>query len=216
MQQQEGKSHERGRTISGIASCLAGRTTQSQQPILDRVASRAGWRPDELGLSGELRGSKGQLYEGGIKQPLIAWGPGLLSTSAAGTVNDKTIVAGMDFSPSVLSIAHVAMPANAHPDGEDLSAAILGDATIERKSALMWVRPPDRPGPRNNFPDLAIRQGNWKLLVFRDASRPELFDIQSDPNESKNLAKSHADLVQRLSKTVIDWDQAISSHLKTQ
>jgi uncharacterized sulfatase len=167
-----------------------------------------------LGLSGDLRGSKGQLYEGGIKQPLIAWGPGILNASAAGTTNDSTLIAGMDFSPSVLSIAHAAIPADVHLDGENLSAALLGDATVQRKAPVMWFRPPDRPGPKNNFPDLAMRDGDWKLLVFRDGTRAELFDIKTDPNERKNQASSHQDVVQKMSQAVIDWDKAISSHLK--
>jgi uncharacterized sulfatase len=77
----------------------------------------------------------------------------------------------------------------------------------------MWVRPPDRPGPpKNPMPDLAIRDDDWKLLVKRDGSRAELFDIIKDPNESKNLAKQHPDVTKRLSDAVIAWDKGIDPH----
>jgi len=74
---------------------------------------------------------------------------------------------------------------------------------------MMWVRPPDRPGPKGGLPDLAIRDGQWKLLVKRDGSRAELFDVVADPTESHNVAADHADIAKRLSKTVIDWDKSI-------
>jgi uncharacterized sulfatase len=164
-----------------------------------------------LGTAGEMRGSKGQLYQGGIREPLIVWGPGILSKESAGTMNDRTIVAGMDFTPSVLSVAHVTSPSDVKFDGQDLSKAILGDSTAQRTAPVMWVRPPDRPGPRNNFPDLAIRDGKWKLLVFREGTRAELFDIDNDPNEKTNLAKKEPAIAKKLTDQVIAWDRATSA-----
>ena len=74
----------------------------------------------------------------------------------------------------------------------------------------MWVRPPDRPGPRNNFPDLAIRDGKWKLLVFRDGSSDQLYDLDADPNEKNNLAKTEPERAAWMTREVIAWDQAMS------
>jgi uncharacterized sulfatase len=167
-----------------------------------------------LGTAGEMRGFKGQLFQGGIREPLIAWGPGILSKTSVGTTNDKTILAGMDFAPSVLSIAHVPAPSDVKFDGEDLSKAIRGDSSLQRTAPVMWVRPPDRPGPRNNFPDLAIRDGKWKLLVFRDGTRAELFDIDNDPNEKTNLAKKEPVIAKKLTEQVIAWDREIAAQTK--
>jgi uncharacterized sulfatase len=164
-----------------------------------------------LGSSDGLRGSKGQLYEGGTREPLIAWGPGILASKAPGTTNEQTVIAGMDFAPSVLSIVKLSAPSEIRFDGEDLSKEMVGDLTAQRAGPVMWVRPPDRPGPRKNFPDLAIRDGKWKLLVFRDGSRAELFDVQADPDEKSNLASQNPDLVKRLSDQVIAWDKATSN-----
>jgi uncharacterized sulfatase len=113
-------------------------------------------------------------------------------------------------------MAGVATPGDVKFDGLDMSATLLGKSSEPRPSPTMWVRPPDRPGPpKNPMPDLAIRDGNWKLCVKRDGSRAELFDVIKDPNESKNLASANSDVVKRLSETVIAWDKAIEPNPKT-
>lgn len=164
-----------------------------------------------LGSGGDLRGSKGQLYEGGIRSPLIAWGPGRIAADRAGSSNDRTVMAAIDLAPSLLALAGVPAPAKVAFDGLDLSQALTGQAAPLRSKPMMWVRPPDRPGPNNNLPDLAIRQGNWKLLVHRDGSKAQLYDILADPNEQNNLAAQHADVADRLKQEVIAWDKATSA-----
>jgi uncharacterized sulfatase len=174
------------------------------------ICSDNGFEPG-AGTAGALRGNKGQLYEGGIRSPLIVWGPGRLATSAKpGTRNDRTVIAGIDFAPSVLALAGIGVPKDVKFDGLDMSAALSGKSSEPRPTPVMWVRPPDRPGPpKNPMPDLAIRDGDWKLLVKRDGSRAELFDIIKDPNESKNLASEHPDVTKRLTAAVTAWDKAI-------
>jgi uncharacterized sulfatase len=162
-----------------------------------------------LGESEGMRGSKGQLYDGGIRMPLIAWCPSRIAKGQTGGSNDVTVIAGMDFAPSILALAGVAPPAGVAFDGVDLSAAMMGKSHEPRQGPVMWVRPPDRPGPNNSFPDLAIRDGKWKLLVHRDGSGVELFDMIADPAEAKNLAASDADVARRLAAQVIAWDRSI-------
>ncbi len=157
-----------------------------------------------LGVTGGLRGDKGQLYEGGIREPLIVWSPRLIG-AAKGHTNNTTVLAGMDLLPSILAIAGV-VPPQAKLDGTDMSPALLGRSEARRASPVLWVRPPDRPGPKNEWPDLAIRDGDWKLLVKRDGSQAELFDVVKDPGESQNRAGDHADIVQKLTKQLIEWD----------
>jgi uncharacterized sulfatase len=163
-----------------------------------------------LGSSGELRGSKGQLYEGGIRSNLIVWYPGGMDPKSRGTVNDKSVITGVDFLPSVLGLAK--LPAAKASDGEDLSDVLTGRKNRDRSSPALWLRPPDRPGPKNAFPDVAIRDGKWKLVAWRDGSRPaELYDIPADPNEKSDLAQSHPDVANRLKKQVLDWDRSTGS-----
>lgn len=163
-----------------------------------------------LGSAGDLRGSKANLYEGGIREPLIVWSSSI-PRAAVGSTNGQTVLAAMDVPPSVLTMTGLPAPKGVAFDGQDMSAALLGHATPRRERPIMWVRPPDRPGPRKNWPDLAIRDGDWKLLVFRDGSRAELFNLADDPNESKNLANEQAETTERLSKAVIAWDQSVAA-----
>jgi len=163
-----------------------------------------------MGYSDDLRGSKGQLYEGGIRLPLICWGPGFVAAGAAGSMNSQTVLAGMDFPATILAITHVPAPEGITFDGQDMSATVLGRSATARASAVYWVRPPDRPGPpKHPLPDLAVREGQWKLLVARDGTRAELFDVVADPDEKQNVAGDHAELVARLTGQTIEWNKAV-------
>jgi arylsulfatase A-like enzyme len=169
------------------------------------VASDNGFEPG-AGLAGELRGSKGTLYEGGFREPLIVWGPGVLDKQAFGSTNDATVISSVDVVASLLTIAGVAPPADVQLDGEDLSPALLGAKQPQRTKPLYWVRPPDRPGQRRkNLPDLAIRSGNWKLLIEYDGSEPQLYDLAADANERKNLAAEHPERVDALRRDLLQW-----------
>ncbi len=162
---------------------------------------------DGCGLTGGLRGGKCRLYEGGNRSPLIVWGPSIVPSSAVGTTNDKTVLAAMDFAPSLTALAKVPVPADVHFDGLNMADALVGRTSPKREQDIMWVRPPDRPGPHHIWPDLAIRDGDMKLLVNRDGSKPELFNLVDDPKEEHNLADKNPDLVRRLSEKVIQWDR---------
>ncbi len=173
------------------------------------LASDNGPEPG-FGSSGGLRGGKCMLYEGGIRSPLIVWYGGI-PASAIGSTNERTVLAGMDVPPSLLTLANVPTPADVEFDGLDMADALVGRASPKREQPIMWVRPPDRPGPDHTWPDLAIRDGDWKLLIFRDGSKPELFNLAADPRESRNLADKYPEAVRRLSSKVIGWDKITPS-----
>jgi len=161
------------------------------------------------GTSGALRGSKGQLYEGGTRSSLIVWGEGLLPDKAKGFRNDDAVFQAFDFAPSLLKIAGVEVPAGTSFDGEDFSAVILGQTTTqERNAPLFWRRPPDRPGPPDNrFPDLALRDRHWKFLMQFDGSRPQLYDLSQDVSESNNLADRQTERTEQYKKMLLDWNK---------
>ncbi len=178
------------------------------------LASDNGPEPG-AGLADPLRGQKGMLLEGGIREPFIVWAPGLMPPSARGTVNEKSVVSALDFLPSIATLAGVSLPQDVKFDGEDLSRALLGQAEQQRTGPLFWMRPPDRPGPNGNrYPDLAIRDGNWKLLLMEDGSEPELYDLSRDAAETNNLAATHPKIVERLSRQLLDWRKTMPATLR--
>jgi arylsulfatase A-like enzyme len=157
----------------------------------------------KIGSSGGLRGKKGDLYEGGIKEPLIVWAPGMMKANYKGKVNKNTILAGMDLPPSILSVAGVKKPDTVTFDGLNMKEVLMGRSDENRETPVMWVRPPERKGPE--IKDLAIREGNWKLLVDINGNSPELYNIETNPGETINLAEENPELTAQLQKKVFEW-----------
>jgi arylsulfatase A-like enzyme len=162
------------------------------------------------GSAGPFRGGKTMLYEGGIRSPLIAWGPGLINSKMDGQHNNASVFCALDVVPSLLSLAGVQPPASVAFDGENLADTLVGKSTASRKSPIFWRRPPDRPGDAGeNLPDLAVRDGQWKMLCEYDGSAPQLYNLASDRGETTNVAADHADIVQRLAKSVLAWHKSM-------
>ncbi|MGZ0170824.1 MAG: sulfatase-like hydrolase/transferase [Planctomycetales bacterium] len=159
------------------------------------------------GTANPYRGFKTHLYEGGIRSPLIAWGPGLLNKKAAGTWNRDSVISAIDLAPTLLTLAGVDGVPEAGFDGEALPGVLTGEAQSSRKQPLFFRRPPDRDAfyGDSDLPDLAMREGDWKLLCEYDGSDVELFDLANDPSETKNIATDHASTVERLTKQVVAW-----------
>ena len=161
-----------------------------------------------IGSSGGLRGSKGMIYEGGIRVPFIVWWPGGMPTSAQGTTDTSTVMAGFDLPSSLLSVTGQSFPSGTMQDGEDMSRAFRGQE-VQRERPIMWMRPPDWAGRNNDLPDLAIRDGKWKLLVNADGTNPQLYDLSSDTGEDQNLAQQRPKMTVRLSEQVLNWRRAL-------
>jgi len=151
------------------------------------------------------------LYDGGVRSPFIVWGNGLLAQNAKGRRNETAVFLTMDLVPSLLKIAGVEIPSEVVFDGEDFSAVLLGRAmTQERKAPIFWRRPPDRANMEDNrMPDLALRDGAWKFLMQFDGSHPQLYNLDTDVSESRNLAGEHPDLVTKYHNALNEWNTAM-------
>ena len=160
------------------------------------------------GSAGPFRGFKTHLYEGGVRSSLIAWGPGVLKKK--NHVDSKTVFTAIDLVPTLLKLTGVPTPKGAKYDGEELPGAVLGEGG-SRKAPIFFRRPPDRDAfyGDNDLPDLAIREGNWKLLCEYDGSEPELYDLFYDPGEEECMANKHPDIVERMAKKLIDWHKSM-------
>lgn len=154
-----------------------------------------------------LRGSKLSLYEGGFREPFIAWWPGRVP---AGRVDSKTVFSAMDVFPTLVSIAKAELPGGTKLDGEDMSGAVFGTERV-RTGPLFWeygrnTNSFNYPGNANNrSPNLAMRSGDWKLLINSDGSGVALYNLAKDPNESQNLAKEFPTRTAAMSSELRGW-----------
>jgi arylsulfatase A-like enzyme len=154
-----------------------------------------------------LRGRKGSLYEGGIRQPLIMSWPGHVKT---GYRDETTVGQGVDLLPTLASVAGVT--ATLAGNGVDL-APVLAGKPVTRRAPLFWAfgNEKARKQPKGPFsahdvaPPLAVRDGKWKLLARSDGSVVQLYDVEADPSETVDLAKSQPRVRDRLLSQLRTW-----------
>ena len=171
------------------------------EDISTRNASHSG-----VGSPGPFRGRKRSLYEGGIRMPFIVRWPGHVP---AGSVDDQSVVTAVDLLPTLARLSGATAPAGFQPDGEDAGANLLGSRGARTKP-VFWEWRYDVGGHvLNHSPRLAIRDGNWKLLMNPDGSRVELYDIPRDPSELANQAGREPEVAARLKKTLLAWHKTL-------
>ena len=159
-----------------------------------------------IGSPGPFRGRKRSLYEGGVRMPFIVrW----FGNTQAGSVDDTSVLTAVDFLPTICRTAGVTLPDDYTPDGEDVSDILKGNSRTRSKPIMWEWRIPIQGYTINRSPMLAIRDGEWKLLINPDGSRVELYNIPDNPSEVDNLADRHPDIVKRLSKHVLDWQKTL-------
>jgi len=159
-----------------------------------------------VGSAGPFRGRKRSLYEGGIRVPGIIRWPG---TVPAGRIDDTSVVAAVDWLPTVCQLAGVALPADHRLDGENLLDVFTGPSR-PRQTPLLWEWRFRIAGePFHHSPQLAIRDGDWKLYVNPDGSRVELYEMKADLTQLNNVAEHHPDVAAQLRDQVIAWQKTL-------
>lgn len=187
------------------------REDRSGRPTLVLFLSDNGPLPTfDRRRSGGLRGSKMSLYEGGVRLPFIAWGPGIVP---AGVTNTATVLSAVDLFPTLCTLAGAPLPPGYRPDGQDMFPALRGEKP-RRSAPLLWEygRNPTSfayPQGEDRSPNVAILEGDWKLLVQDDGAGPELYDLATDPEERYNRGEAHPDLARRLSDAALRWRRAM-------
>jgi arylsulfatase A-like enzyme len=141
-----------------------------------------GHDPAFFNSNGGLRGFKRDLYEGGIRVPLIARWPGKIK---AGTTSAHPS-AFWDFFPTVCDIAGIQSPPN--PDGISFRPTLLG-AEQKTHDYLYWEF------HENPTSDQAIRKGKWKAVRHSPAGPIELYDLDQDRIETNDIAAEHPEVV---------------------
>lgn len=174
------------------------------------ICSDNGHEPG-AGQAGPLKGSKTNLFEGGIRSSLIAWSPSLMNKKSIGTRNKGSVFSAIDLTPSLLQLTGAQSPTGVKYDGENVLDTLLGKSQASRSQPIFFRRPPDRKAfyEFKNLPDLAVRDKQWKLLCNYDGSNAQLYDLNNDVGETNNLAKEKPEITGRLSKQLIAWHKSM-------
>ena len=165
-----------------------------------------------------LRGSKGMLYEGGIRVPMAVRWPGV---AAPGSVCEEPVI-GIDLYPTLLEATKTKRPAKAQLDGSSL-IPLLKDAEARLfRPALYWHFPAylqgstRRHGPFRTTPSGAVRMGDWKLIEYFDDGTLELYNLTKDMGETSNLAKQQPKQTARLHAMLKAWRRATDAPVPTE
>jgi arylsulfatase A len=143
-----------------------------------------GGDPAFFGSSGGLRGIKRDLYEGGLRVPMIARWPGMIPS---GRVSDHPW-AHWDMLPTLADFAGTKAPP--HLDGMSMAKALRGRSQPTHEFFYWEFH-------ERGFQQ-AVRMGRWKAVRLKKEGPLDLYDLVSDPDEARNVATAHADVVARI------------------
>ena len=176
---------------------------------------------------GPLRGSKWNLYEGGVRVPWIVRWPGHVP---AGATNDTPFI-GTDLLPTLAAAGRAKLPRGVALDGENVLEVWQGQGPGPSNRALTWHFPYYHPEVRfdaalpkigiDDFalsqtrPQSAIRVGDWTLVHFYEHDRDELYQLSTDPSQQHDLAAAQPVKARELRKRLDESLQDAGARIPT-
>jgi arylsulfatase A-like enzyme len=151
-----------------------------------------------------LRGGKGWLYEGGIREPFLIRWPG---ATRPGSSCDVPAIS-TDFYPTILDMAGLPLKKDQHLDGVSLAPLLKGDTSISR-DAIYWHYP--HYSNQGGFPGGAIRMGDWKLIERFEDGRVQLYDVQMDIGEQQDLSAQYPQRVEQMQAKLHAWYKQVGA-----
>jgi len=167
--------------------------------------------------SGVLRGHKTELYEGGVRVPLIVRWP---SKIQPGSICDVPVM-GIDFYPTMLALAGAPKPSGQVLDGESIVPLLTRSGKLRRK-AIFWHFPAyleanyGWKGIWRTTPAGAVRQGNWKLIEYFEDGTLELYNLKEDIAEQNNLAQEIPEKTAQLHVLLENWRRSVEAAVPTE
>ena len=172
-------------------------------------ASDNGGNP-EYAFNRPLRGSKWNLYEGGVRIPMIVSWKGRITPSL-----NYDVVSQLDLFPTILDLAQVNEEVKS--DGISMISLFEGDDSGFENRTLLWHFPYYHPEGDKYYnaidtigvedcavsktkPQSALLDGNYKLIYFYETGKCEVYDLEKDPSEGKDISAYRKSLTKRLKK----------------
>ncbi|MBR3897265.1 MAG: sulfatase-like hydrolase/transferase [Bacteroidaceae bacterium] len=140
-----------------------------------------------LGCKGELRGMKGQLYEGGIRVPFIVNQPGTVPVQKL-----DNLIYFPDVMPTLAAAAKAEDKLPTRRNGMNILPLIMGEEMPETDERMLYW---EFPGKQR-----AARKGDWKVVTIKKDASLELYNIRKDMTESNDLAKEYPELVEQFER----------------
>lgn len=161
-----------------------------------------------------LRGAKGMLYEGGIREPFIVRWPGV---TQAGSVCDEPVI-NLDLYPTFLEVTGTKQPKGYTLDGKSLAPVLKDPKAKLDRDAIFWHFPAflqgkgdPHGGPFRTTPAGAIRMGDYKLIEWFETGRLELYNLAKDLSEKNDLSKAEPDKLKELHARMKQWRKAVNA-----
>ncbi len=216
----------RGRSSAGLYGDVVEELDWSAGAVLD-VLVRTGVANNTLvvvtsdngpwfqGSPGGVRGRKFDVFEGGMRVPLLAWWPGRI---APGRVDDEPVIA-VDLFPTMLELAGIPLPSDREIDGRSMTRRLDGRDGYER--GPIWFHQVGRLR--------AVRDGRFKYhdrhrvpfgnppdfaLGFFRSRGPWLFDLERDPDESYDVSLRHTETYQHMQKALEARKRELQDNLR--
>ena len=164
-----------------------------------------------------LRGSKGMLYEGGIREPLVIKWPGVTPCNSQ---CDEPVI-GIDLYPTFLEATKTPAPKDYILDGLSLAPLLKDPKASLDRDAIFWHFPAylqgytERHGAFRTTPAGAIRSGDWKLIEYFEDGSLELFHLANDLGESNNLAAKETAKRDELHNRMKAWRKEVAAPVPT-
>ena len=173
----------------------------------DRVISEAQLDKAYATSNLPLRGAKGWLYEGGIREPLIIKWP---KSGLKGEVCEVPVIS-TDFFPTILDMLGVPFADDNTLDGVSLVRLLEGKDKLDRE-AIYWHFP-HYSNHGMQSPGGAIRKGDYKLLEYYENNTIQLFNLKTDIGEQHDLVEIEPEKAEELQKELRDWRSAVNAQM---
>jgi arylsulfatase A-like enzyme len=151
-----------------------------------------------------LRGGKGWVYEGGIREAFIIRAPMIEEQPKTCEVP----VISTDLYPTALDLAGLPLRPQQHLDGLSLVPLLKGETELDRE-ALFWHYP--HYSNQGGFPGGAVRSGDWKLIERYEDGNVQLYNLSEDIGERTDVADQHPERVAKMRERLHDWYREVDA-----